>query len=214
MNELVLRTFSGSILILVTLLSILYKDVLFIPFCASLGLAFFYEWVTQWYKYTQYSKLSLKSICLFGFGFYFINYSLYTYFLLYDNSFLLIGIFFIVWTTDIFAYLTGKRLGKHLLFPSISPKKTWEGLIGGSFFCTLTCSLLYLWIIPAQYPLAVVFKILILSFAAHFGDMLESIIKRYLNIKDFSNLIPGHGGFLDRFDSFLVVAICTYFINF
>jgi len=113
------------------------------------------------------------------------------------------------WATDTGAYLAGTRLGKHKFFPRISPKKTWEGAIGGWLAAPLTmlalgglCGL----------PLAhcALWGILI-GLAATFGDLAESLLKRQTGVKDSGNIVPGHGGILDRLDSLLFTAVVTYY---
>ena len=122
-----------------------------------------------------------------------------------DNRVLLIvpcGIIFSIWINDTMAYIVGSLIGKTPL-SKISPKKTWEGTIGGALLCVVTITLIgnalgyytYInWIVIAT--LSAVFGTL--------GDLLESKLKRMANVKDSGAIMPGHGGFLDRFDSFLV----------
>jgi phosphatidate cytidylyltransferase len=105
-----------------------------------------------------------------------------------NNQFpLLAGMFILIWTNDTFAFLSGKFFGKTKLFERISPKKTWEGTIGGIIFTLLIgfWIISVLWIVPA----------------AIYGDLLESLFKRSLGVKDSGNIMPGHGGILDRFDA-------------
>ena len=121
------------------------------------------------------------------------------------------GIVFITaWVTDIFAYFTGYFFGKHKLSPKISPKKTIEGALGGTFFSILVC-LLYGWILEA-FSLASVNYIalaltgLVLSVLAQAGDLAASLIKRHYGVKDYGHLMPGHGGVMDRFDSVIAIS--------
>lgn len=109
--------------------------------------------------------------------------------------------------TDTFAYVLGRLIGRHAVAPNISPNKTIEGCVLGSLCSTLLCSVFYLYFVSkmAIFPLLMI--TLILSIAGQFGDLLFSKMKRENEIKDFSNLIPGHGGILDRFDSLLNVSI-------
>ncbi len=121
--------------------------------------------------------------------------------------------------TDIFAYLTGMLIGKHKLAPEISPKKTIEGSLGGMFFATLSF-VIYGIIVDLVTELQVNYVWLILlgivlSVVGQIGDLLASVIKREHGVKDYGNLLPGHGGIMDRFDSVLAVAmvmlvICHY----
>lgn len=122
------------------------------------------------------------------------------------------------WMTDIFAYFTGYFFGTHKLIPEISPKKTIEGSIGGTLFCIL--SFLVFGLIaggilertPNYLMLAVLG--LFVSVLAQIGDLFASLLKREHDIKDFSNIFPGHGGIMDRFDSVLAISpllliVCT-----
>ena len=115
-----------------------------------------------------------------------------------------VAIFFLIWTYDSASYAAGSLFGKHSLFKRISPKKTIEGMIGGVFFTLLFAFFfnrikpLSMFSVPEWLALAVV-----IMFAATFGDLVESLLKRSLNIKDSGSIMPGHGGFLDRFDAYL-----------
>lgn len=123
--------------------------------------------------------------------------------------YMVIGLF-APWATDTFAYFTGVAFGKHKIVPHISPKKTWEGCIGGSLFCAV-CVTVYCCLVIYRYdeigigivPYGVLTFCLglLISVMSQLGDWFCSVIKRRTGIKDFSNLFPGHGGMLDRFDS-------------
>ena len=117
------------------------------------------------------------------------------------------------WFSDIFAFLIGKKFGKHKL-SKVSPNKSWEGsiagLVGGViFFLVFTKILHVLQIVELNY---IIMGILggIVSLISQIGDLSASSIKRYCDVKDFSNLMPGHGGMLDRFDSILFIAPVVY----
>lgn len=133
-------------------------------------------------------------------NFFALNYASYR---IEFSSQLLLGFFFLTWANDSGAYAIGVSMGKNKLFPSISPKKTWEGLIGGIFTTILTS-----WIISLFYvniPLSQWFVIgLITATMSVFGDLVESMFKRSINVKDSGKFLPGHGGFLDRFDAILL----------
>ncbi|MBC6003720.1 MAG: phosphatidate cytidylyltransferase [Paeniclostridium sordellii] len=136
------------------------------------------------------------------------------YIVLTINNFRLGGIyvwliFIISFMTDTFAYFSGYLFGKHKLIPSISPKKTIEGSIGGILGSTICCV-----IFGYIFKLDITHMILvgsIGSIVAQFGDLFASAIKRYVGIKDYGKLIPGHGGILDRFDSVILVAPFVYY---
>ena len=121
-------------------------------------------------------------------------------------------LFATVWATDIFAYLTGRRLGGPLLWPRLSPKKTWTGAIGG-LVGGVVAGALVAYAIAGTHPVAAGVLALILSIAAQGGDLLESSVKRRFGAKDTSALIPGHGGVMDRVDGFLVAALIAVVIG-
>ena len=123
--------------------------------------------------------------------------------------YMVIGLF-APWGTDTFAYFTGVALGKHKIVPHISPKKTWEGCIGGTIFCaisvTVYCCLVIYRVDNIQmgivtYGIITFFLGILIAIMSQLGDWFCSVIKRRTGIKDFGKLFPGHGGMLDRFDS-------------
>lgn len=132
------------------------------------------------------------------------------------------GLFFILfamfaaWLTDVFAYFTGSFLGKHKLCPKISPKKSVEGAIGGAIGGTASVLILYavfdnfFFANPVHNYLAVGLIAFVLSIVSMCGDLSASVIKRNFGVKDFGNLVPGHGGVMDRFDSEVFVLVVFY----
>jgi phosphatidate cytidylyltransferase len=116
---------------------------------------------------------------------------------------------FATWACDSFAYLFGKRWGKHSFFPQISPHKTWEGTIAGWVGGTGT-SLLFGLVLGLSMFQALTLGLAI-SLAATFGDLAESMIKRQVGVKDSGSLLPGHGGILDRIDSLLFAVVVGYY---
>ena len=125
--------------------------------------------------------------------------------------------------TDVFAYILGKKLGKHKLAPLISPKKTVEGSLGGIAGAVLVLFLLGMilektGILHVNYPMLMLYAV-ISSIVGQFGDLSMSAVKRCLDVKDYGTLFPGHGGILDRFDSLLFIApftllFCRHFGTF
>ena len=113
-----------------------------------------------------------------------------------------VGMYFLIWTNDSFAYFSGKLFGKRKLFERISPKKTWEGTIGGVIFTLLVGYIIGAFINRGEELFWIVSAIIIAP-CAIYGDLLESLFKRSLNIKDSGTILPGHGGILDRFDAVL-----------
>jgi phosphatidate cytidylyltransferase len=115
-----------------------------------------------------------------------------------------LGYLLLTWALDVAAYFVGRFLGKHLLFERISPKKTWEGAIGGAAFC-----LFWGWVNTQILPVSTFNWLIIAGIVAVFGqlgDLVESMFKRSMQVKDSGGILPGHGGMLDRFDgTFLAV---------
>lgn len=112
----------------------------------------------------------------------------------------------IVWVTDTGAYLFGRAIGRRKLWPQISPNKTIEGFAGGIFSSVILALVFYFfgWIDNLPVVLLIVFT-MVLSVAGQLGDLVESALKRHFDVKDSGRILPGHGGVLDRFDSFIFV---------
>lgn len=127
---------------------------------------------------------------------------------------LALNLFVLIWCSDTFAYLCGRTFGKHKLFEAVSPKKTWEGFIGGAIL-TMAFSMLlaHYWHIPFRANMAVALCTVVFG---TLGDLTESMLKRNFNVKDSGNILPGHGGILDRFDALLLslpfTTLCYYFL--
>ncbi len=113
-----------------------------------------------------------------------------------------VGMYLLIWTNDTFAYFTGRFIGKTKLFERISPKKTWEGTLGGIVFTLLLGYIIGAFINRGE-ELFWIISAIIIAPCAIYGDLLESLFKRSLNINDSGNILPGHGGILDRFDAAL-----------
>jgi phosphatidate cytidylyltransferase len=112
------------------------------------------------------------------------------------------GILFLTWINDTGAYLVGSKMGKTPLFPRISPKKTWEGTIGGIIFCILSGFLIHKLLGVLNLTDWLVIGGIVSVFGT-LGDLIESMLKRSVGVKDSGTFMPGHGGFLDRFDAFI-----------
>ncbi len=166
-----------------------------------------YEMVTvnasKWISKPMMVILSIIVYCLIAFGFWKFADTLKPPFLLF--------IFFQVFVFDAFCQVTGQLIGKHALAPKISSAKTIEGLAGGWIFCVVSAMLASSWI---KYTIiASALLGLITGLSSFAGDMLGSYFKRILNIKDFSKLLPGQGGFLDRFGSLMMTGLLYYFLQ-
>lgn len=123
-----------------------------------------------------------------------------------DEQPLLVCMFLLIWTNDTFAYLSGRFLGRTKLFERISPKKTWEGTIGGAVFTIALAWITGTYIDPQSGIGFWIPAALIIAPCAILGDLLESLFKRSLQVKDSGKIMPGHGGILDRFDAALFTA--------
>lgn len=120
----------------------------------------------------------------------------------YDMGFVIpLAIIFSIWINDTMAYIVGTLIGR-TPFSKISPKKTWEGTLGGAVLCIVTISLVAYWLGFSWVDGAIISAIAAIMGTS--GDLLESKLKRLANVKDSGNILPGHGGFLDRFDSLLL----------
>lgn len=149
------------------------------------------------------------SLTLFGAAYVSMPFGLLSYLVFYPpfgnlyNPSFLIAYFLLMWANDSGAYITGSLIGKHKLFERISPKKTWEGFIGGACFTLLAAYLVSIFL----HELSLVHWLAIGTITFTFGtlgDLIESQLKRSVEIKDSGKILPGHGGILDRFDSILV----------
>ncbi|HYV93731.1 MAG TPA: phosphatidate cytidylyltransferase [Chitinophagales bacterium] len=131
-----------------------------------------------------------------------------------SNIFLYYGvesleIILLIWANDTFAYFVGSLIGKHKILPDISPKKSWEGFFGGLIFALITAWILSLYFTKLNLQHWLMVAAIVVVFGT-IGDFFESMIKRQAGVKDSGNLLPGHGGFLDRFDALL---FCVPFVT-
>ena len=130
----------------------------------------------------------------------------------YDLNYL-IFLLLITIVTDTFAYLTGSLIGKHKMIPDISPKKTWEGFVGGTFMGVFVSFIFYASAFNYGGNIFILISIiLLLTVSGQLGDLVFSSIKRFYEVKDFGNIMPGHGGVLDRLDSILFVIFAFSFV--
>ena len=186
-----------------------HRWAVFIPFLLLVPL-FFITFIIEIYRN---KPNPLVNIATTAFGFLYISLPFSLLIFLNRSEMLhfmgmpviLVSYFGFTWIDDTVAYLFGKQFGKHKLFERISPKKTWEGSIAGAIV-TLAAAVGMHYLVP-EMPLAdfVVLACMVLFFGTH-GDLVESLLKRSLNIKDSGNILPGHGGILDRFDTMLISA--------
>jgi phosphatidate cytidylyltransferase len=155
----------------------------------------------------------LNSLAYFILGQIFVAlpFSLLNFILFIDSwqPWVLLSVFITIWVNDSGAYVFGVTLGKHRLFERISPKKSWEGFIGGAFVALISGYIFSLYIPQISLINWLIFSEIIVIFGT-FGDLIESLMKRTVDVKDSGNVIPGHGGLLDRFDSMILAAPVIY----
>lgn len=206
------------------LMPVAYLLALLIPVWAHFGFASKFIlpilFVLVLYSFVMWmskqNDISFAEVCATGFGSVIIPLFLSTIIPISNSKLLVLIPFIAAWLTDTGAYFTGVFFGKHKLAPSISPKKTIEGSIGGIIVCVLSF-LLYGFIMEKCFSaeanyIALAISGLVMSIIAQLGDLSMSIIKREFNIKDYGVIFPGHGGILDRFDSVLFTAPATFII--
>ena len=179
-------------------------------YCVASGIIFMFVYVCT------FKNMRAKQAAFGLLGLYYVAIPIsyiYKIRILDKGIFIFILVFVCSWIADTFAYFTGVTLGKHKLVPHLSPKKSVEGAIGG-ILGAIIVGTLYGFFLGRYYGehLALSFGIICAlgSFISIFGDLAASAIKRKYDVKDYSNLIPGHGGILDRFDSMIFVAPIVY----
>lgn len=167
----------------------------------------------------KHKTVNFSDICALFFAAFYVSCGMLHIKLLYKGEFGLAMIFVALiaaFLTDTGAYFTGYFLGKHKLIPEVSPKKTVEGAIGGVVVAILSM-LVYAWILTFFGIKTNLLNIVIIggvaSVMSQFGDLSASLIKRSLGIKDYGDIMPGHGGVMDRIDSLLFTAPVVYFLN-
>ncbi len=126
---------------------------------------------------------------------------------------IIMGCIFLIWASDTGAYMIGSKFGKHLLFERISPKKSWEGFFGGMVTSVFIAWLISKWIPDLNMQEWMIIAVIIVT-TGTLGDLVESMLKRSLHIKDSGTIFPGHGGILDRFDGLLISIPFVFFYLF
>lgn len=206
-----LNTFFSVLISIVITFSILKSSLLYI--FAVFPLIIIWNSTELWRK--KQNPLLNIGISLFGFIYICIPFILAIYIDFLDKELfpLLAGMFILIWTNDTFAFLSGKFFGRTKLFERISPKKTWEGTIGG-IVCTFLMAYGISTLFYTDQLLFWLISVLFIVPAAIYGDLLESLFKRSLGIKDSGNIMPGHGGILDRFDAaFFAIPLFLFWLH-
>lgn len=214
MNELIKRSITGIVFAITVMLTFLYLPslVLTLLLLCVLGAILVFEWPQLMRPHNKLFWLITPFYPILPFGLLtFINHH-------HLGRSLLLILFTTVWSYDVGAYSIGKLIGKHKLVPNLSPGKTWEGFWGGVLSCTLALGGLLMYNAVSFSYTTLIFISFIISSIATMGDLFESWLKRKAGIKDTGSILPGHGGFLDRFDSVLFVSIpffiyCFFWLN-
>jgi phosphatidate cytidylyltransferase len=200
-NELLLRSLTGIVLIAAALLAAVHGGNLFAVIVAAIATVMFYEWtrlVRGW------------GIVWYASGFFYALLPALSLLWIRERDehgpTLLIWVFIVAWATDIGAYFVGRAFGRRKLAPAISPGKTVEGLVGGIFAAALFAGA---WAIGVGLGRPLLALAPILACAAQAGDLFESRMKRQAGVKDSGDWLPGHGGVLDRLDGLVPVAVLT-----
>jgi phosphatidate cytidylyltransferase len=198
-NELLVRTLTGALLIAATLIAAVVGGTVFAVIVAAIATAMFYEWTrivrgwgAAWYISGFFYGL-LPALALLW---------------IRERAGLdlLIWVFIVTWATDIGAYFAGRAFGRRKLAPSISPSKTVEGLYGGIVAATLLGGA---WALAMGFGKSLLVLAPLFAMAAQGGDLFESAMKRRAGVKDSGNWLPGHGGVLDRLDGLVPVAVLS-----
>jgi phosphatidate cytidylyltransferase len=210
MNENLKRAISGIIYVAVMWTCTSYSETTFSLLFAILGIVSIYE---MWRlrkgksKFLALLYILLPFFLIQLFGMKDSNYPNTAF----DPSLILL-ILVLTWTFDTFAYLFGVTFGRHKIMPSISPKKSWEGFAGGFIFTIITAYIISEYISTLNLEIIIITSIL-LPFTATLGDFIASFYKRQAGVKDSGNLIPGHGGILDRMDAFMITIPMIYILT-
>jgi phosphatidate cytidylyltransferase len=200
-NELVIRSLTGAVLIAVALVASFAGGNVFAYAVAAVATAMFYEWTrivrgwgAAWYA-SGFIYALLPALAL-----------LWIRERDAHGLELLLWVFLVTWSTDIGAYFVGRAIGKHKLAPSISPGKTVEGLFGGMAVAALVGGA---WVLGMGLGRPLLLLAPLFAVAAQAGDLFESGMKRRAGVKDSGTWLPGHGGVLDRLDGLVPVAVLT-----
>lgn len=191
-----------------------FLDGRWVPFLIYAYVIVMFLFILIYNKNVQFSDIAVNSFAIIYICFTFMHVVLVRY--LPHGNIYIWTIFLGAWTTDTFAFFAGTLLGKHKLWPEISPKKTVEGAIGGIIGCGLSF-LLFGYIIHSFLHYNVNYTNLFImgvvcAIVSEIGDLAASVIKRQYGIKDFGKIMPGHGGAMDRFDSILFAAPAVYYL--
>ena len=208
-NEFYKRVIFGALYVSILWSATSYSELTFSVLFALIGVICTYE---MWQlrkgqsKLIAFSYVIVPFIIIQFFGFTDHNYTEFKF----DSSPILV-LFIMTWIFDTFAYIVGSKIGKNKILPKISPKKSWEGFIGGFIFTLLSVYFInqYFECFTLNF---LILLALIIPFTASAGDFIASYYKRIANVKDSGIIIPGHGGMLDRMDAFMISIPVLYIL--
>ena len=203
LSSLQLRTLSSFLIVPIFIASIYFGGMVFFALMS----------VLLFISFDELSKMADKSPtktrdCIFGTAYLCVGLGALVLLRLMpvDSALLTLALFFMIWACDTGAYFAGKTFGSHKLCPSISPGKTWEGLIGGVLASALVAVVCHKYLgLYISVPVAIFIGVLV-AILGQVGDLMISKYKRYVGVKDTGSIIPGHGGVLDRMDSLLLAS--------
>ena len=209
MNQTIKRTLTGAVYVTIMWFGTSYSELSFNLLFGIILLVCLYEM----------HKLREGKTKILAYAYVLVPFLLIQLFSMTDSDYpespfdpsIILFMFILTWTFDTFAYLVGIQYGKHKIIPSISPKKSWEGFIGGFVF-TLLVAYFSTYFFQSVKEIHLFVICVTLPFTATLGDFIESYYKRQAGVKDSGNLIPGHGGMLDRMDSFMITIPTIYLI--
>jgi|TARA_R110000782_G_scaffold1119_1_gene4121 phosphatidate cytidylyltransferase len=198
------------------LLAFAAQQIMGIKYIMYLIPMFFLTFIIELYRKKDYAFINIAYTLLGVFYVAFPFAMLYHLGFYQENQFtttfsfqIIIGFFILLWSSDTGAYLAGRFFGKHKLFERISPKKTWEGSIGGGVLSLIAAYVISLFFHNIELKDWMILAIITVV-GGGLGDLVESMHKRNLNVKDSGNLLPGHGGILDRFDGLFIAVPFIY----
>ena len=209
MNQTIKRTLSGAVYVAIMWFGTSYSELSFNLLFGIILLVCLYEM----------HKLRKGKTKILAYAYVLVPFLLIQLFDMTDSDYpespfnpsIILFMFILTWTFDTFAYLVGIQYGKHKIMPSISPKKSWEGFVGGFVFTIIAAYLSQKFFIHIALR-DVLFVSIILPFTVTLGDFIESHYKREAGVKDSGNFILGHGGMLDRMDAFTITIPAIYII--
>ena len=205
-KEWIIRTVSGVVFTAVMLFCILYSEYTGWALFAVIAAGCFYEW----FRLMRTSNFNWFFKNIFPFFYICIPAGTACY-LCWVKPELLLSLFVLIWVNDIMAFVIGSLFGRHK-FSSYSPSKTWEGTVGGVIFSAGAGVLIWYFFGKKDILIWWILFGITVGAASVLGDLFESYIKRRAGVKDSGKMMPGHGGFLDRFDSFLFAALLAVII--